>query len=298
LKFFILPEFKTYETIGKKEQELNFAISKMEDVFQKRKGMKDEPHRHNFYTILVVENAVGKHIIDFNAYDLGEHQVFFIAPGQVHQVIENKPSKGFVVTFSNQFLIENAINVMFIERLNLFNNYGQNPPLLPDEDRFNTIIDFCQKIFKLYQSDERLKAFSIGAYLKLLLIECNSICQLHPFETNAYSSEDLLVKEFKSKVNTHFRKEHSTQFYANALNITSDYLNKKIKAKIGKTAKEYIQTRIITEAKRLLYFTKKNNKEIGYELGFNEPSNFSHFFKNCTSMSPSAFKKFSKQNPN
>ncbi len=292
-----MSDVKTYETIGSKEKDLSFAIAKMEDIFIKRNGLKDEPHRHDFYTILVVKKASGQHIIDFNAYDLYKNQVFFIAPGQVHQVIENKQSHGFVITFSNQFLIENAINIMFIERLNLFNNYGQNPPLLPQHNQFKNIIDFCDNIYDLYHSDRYLKTYSIGAYLKLFLIECNSICQLHPLETSNYSSEDLLVKEFKQKVNTHYRKEHSTQFYADALNISSDYLNKKIKSKIGKTAKEYIQTRITTEAKRLLYFTSKNNKEIGYDLGFNEPSNFSHFFKNCTSMSPSAFKKFSKQNP-
>ncbi|MEN8958192.1 MAG: helix-turn-helix domain-containing protein [Flavobacteriales bacterium] len=60
---------------------------------------------------------------------------------------------------------------------------------------------------------------------------------------------------------------------------------------MGKTAKDYIQARIITEAKRLLYFTNLSNKEIGYELGFNEPANFSAFFKKNTEVSPSKFKK-------
>ncbi|MBL4708824.1 MAG: helix-turn-helix domain-containing protein, partial [Flavobacteriales bacterium] len=54
-------------------------------------------------------------------------------------------------------------------------------------------------------------------------------------------------------------------------------------------AKEYIQSRIITEAKRLLYFSKLSNKQIGYELGFGEPANFSAFFKKCTGFSPSNF---------
>ena len=64
-----------------------------------------------------------------------------------------------------------------------------------------------------------------------------------------------------------------------------------MKSKIGKTAKDYIQARIITEAKRLLYFTGISNKEIGYELGFNEPANFSAFFKKNTQLLPSNFKK-------
>lgn len=136
-----------------------------------------------------------------------------------------------------------------------------------------------------------MKNLSIGAYLKLLLIECNNICSINPIETDIDSSGDNLIRKFKVLVDTHFRKEHSTSYYANELHITSDHLNRTVKSKIGKTAKEYIQSRIITEAKRLLYFTALNSKEIGYELGFNEPANFSAFFKKHTQLSPSNFKK-------
>ena len=68
-------------------------------------------------------------------------------------------------------------------------------------------------------------------------------------------------------------------------------LNRTFTAKTDATAKDYIQSIIITEAKRLLYFTDLINKEIAYELGFNEPANFSAFFKTHTQLSPSNFKK-------
>ena len=68
------------------------------------------------------------------------------------------------------------------------------------------------------------------------------------------SSEDNLIRKFKALVDTNFRKERSTSYYANELHITPDHLNRTIKNKIGKTAKEYIQSRIIIEAKRLLLF--------------------------------------------
>ena len=136
-----------------------------------------------------------------------------------------------------------------------------------------------------------MKHLSIGAFLKLLLITCNNICAINPIESDLDTSGNNLIRSFKSAVDNNYKKEHSTTYYANELYITPDHLNRTIKAKIGKTAKEYIQSRIITEAKRLLYFTDLSNKEIGYELGFNEPANFSAFFKKCTQLSPSNFKK-------
>ena len=43
---------------------------------------------------------------------------------------------------------------------------------------------------------------------------------------------------------------------------------------------QIIFNRIALEAKRLLQFTDKQNQEIAYELGFNDPAHFSRFLKN------------------
>ena len=111
---------KTYHSVNSKNEKASFSISKMEDIYAKRNGKVDAPHRHNFFTVLIIAEAKGQHKIDFNTYELGAQQVFFVSPGHVHQVIEDKASKGFVMTFSTQFLIENGINLSFIESLNLF----------------------------------------------------------------------------------------------------------------------------------------------------------------------------------
>ncbi|AWV97425.1 AraC family transcriptional regulator [Arcticibacterium luteifluviistationis] len=282
---------KTYQKVNSQKESVSFSISKMEDIYTKRNGKADEPHRHHFYTVLIINKAIGLHKIDFNTYNLASKQIFFVAPGQVHQVIETEKSLGFAMTFSNQFLVENSIPLSFIASLNLFQNYGQTPPLLPNQDQFNTIENFSNQIFTLFRSDAKMKDLSIGAFLKLLLIECNNICAMNPIESDVDTSGDNLIRAFKSLVDDNYKKEHSTSYYATKLHITPDHLNRTVKSKIGKTAKEYIQSRIITEAKRLLYFTDSSSKEIGYELGYNEPANFSAFFKKHTLLSPSNFKK-------
>lgn len=282
---------KTYQKVNSEIDSVSFGISKMEDIYTKRNGKIDEPHRHNYYTVLIINKAKGQHKIDFNSYKLSNKQIYFVAPEQVHQVIEKEKSFGFAMTFSNQFLIENSIRLSFIESLNLFQNYGQNPPLIPTDKQFTIIEQFSNHIYNLFNSEANMKFLSIGAFLKLLLIECNNICAINPIESDIDSSGDNLIRTFKKEVENNYKKEHSTTFYANQLHITPDHLNRTVKSKIGKTAKDYIQARIITEAKRLLYFTDLSNKEIGYELGFNEPANFSAFFKKNTQLSPSNFKK-------
>lgn len=242
---------------------------------------------------MIVKKANGLHKIDFNTYKLQNQQVFFVAPGQVHQVIEKEKSVGFAMTFSNQFLVENSIPLSFIDSLNLFQNYGQSPPLRLTNKQFDTIDNFANQIFDLYYSNENMRCFSIGAFLKLLLIECNNICSINPIEMDVDTTGDNLIRAFKKSVDKNYKNEHSTTFYAHELYITPDHLNRTVKAKIGTTAKEYIQSRIIIEAKRLLYFTALTSKEIAYELGFKEPANFSAFLRNIPSCHPQTSRKMS-----
>ena len=171
-----MESFKTYQEVNSEKTKINFGISKMQDIYQKRNGAIDEPHRHNYYTVLIIEKAKGLHKIDFNSYDLCEKQIFFVAPGQIHQVIEEVQSQGFVMTFATQFLVENSIPLSFIDSLNLFQNYGETPPLMLKEVQFDLIENFAESIFQIFHSDANMKNLSIGSYLKLILIECNNIC--------------------------------------------------------------------------------------------------------------------------
>lgn len=266
----------------------------MEDIYENRKGAIDNPHRHDYYTVLLVKDAKGEHKIDFESFAMHSQQVHFVAPGQVHQVIESSKSFGYVLTFSNQFLINNAIPISFIESLNLFQNYGYSPPLETMHDEFENIYEYGRRIEELYNSAEEMKSWSIGSYLKLLLIKCNQVCSTDPIEDHSSGSGAQLVREFKKLVNLNYKNQHSASFYAQELHVSPEHLSRIIKSLIGKTTKEYIQSRIVTEAKRLLYFTDLNTKEIAFNLGFSEPGNFSAFFKKCSGVSPSEFKNAHK----
>ena len=64
-----------------------------------------------------------------------------------------------------------------------------------------------------------------------------------------------------------------------------------MKEKTGKSAKDYIQDKLVIEAKRLLLFSEMSSKELAYEIGFEEPSHFNTFFKKHSGHSPIAFRK-------
>lgn len=282
-----MDQVKTYAKVNRNNPSLTFGISRIESIFEQRKGVPDLPHRHDYYTVILTRKANGKHFIDFQEYDFSGNQLYFIAPGQVHQIIENEQSFGYVIVFSVDFLVKNNIPIDFIENLRLFNIFEKNPPLHLNEHELSNLDRYFEEIFQIFHHSEmEYKDEALGSLLKLMLISCNNICSLPKREKNDKNS---ILSNFKVLINQFFKKWHTTTEYANELSISSDYLNRIVKAQTGKTAKEHIQSRIIVEAKRLLYFTEMSTKEIGFELGFSEPANFSSFFKSHVGLSPSKF---------
>ena len=282
---------KTYRKINQADANISFGISRMEDIYEKREGQPDEPHRHDFYTVLFIKNGKGLHNIDFNSYEIAKNQIYFIGPGQVHQLVEQQKTQGYSMVFSEQFLVLNQISSDFIFDISLFRDFGDAPPLLPDEKALGQLVDYSEQMLQQFLSNNTYRFEAIGALLKLFLIQCHTQCSLNSLDIQTQESGGNLLRSFKKLLNEKHAEWHKTSLYAEHLSITPDYLNKVVKNLSGKTAKEHLQSRITTAAKRLLYFTKLSNKEVAYLLGFSEPGNFSAFFKKCTGVSPSKFRE-------
>lgn len=285
-----MDSIKTYSTIQLNNASHEFKWEDMGQIYIQHQGQADSPHRHDYYTILFIEEAQGQHLLDFEAYELGSHQIYFIQPGQVHQLVEAAPPIGQVLVFSSDFLVHNNIPVSFIEDLHLFRSYGQHPPLELHPQQWTKIRAYLTDIQEAFESQKKYRMTAIGALLKLLLIYCHHHCILEEENLQQLEAGQSILKNFKQLVEQHYPTWHSSTQYAQALHITPDHLNRTIKSLLGKTAKAYLQERLTIAAKRLLYFSELSNKEIGYELGFSEPANFSAFFKRNTGVSPSYFR--------
>ena len=270
----------------------HFVFKSMEEIDEAAGGISDYPHRHNYYTVIWPFGATGKHIIDFREYTISRDNIFFVSPWQVHQVITDPGPTGYVILFTSEFLNRNSIRQDFVSNLKLFRDSDDTPPLPVNSEMASKLKLFADSMKEAFQSQTEMSLETAGAYLKLFLIECNGHCSLNPVSNpqNAEVSKNL-VRNFRDLVEKNHYRWHQVQNYAEALNVTPNYLNEVIKSAMNIPAKEIIQSRIILEAKRMAYFTEKSIKEIGFDLGFDDPSHFSKFFKNNTSQSLLEFRE-------
>lgn len=281
-----IPSLELYH----EDEKVSFAFRTMEEIHAQMGPAKDVPHRHNYYTILWASNACGEHNIDYKQHLIRPNYIFFVNPGQVHQVITYGEPKGYVIMFTSEYLQQNFISEEFLTNIGLFSDAADTPPLkIENDDELKKIVS---KIETTFRKKNSFWQEELSSYLKLFLIECNKYAPLpNNSNTQSFQSSRQIIKEFKSLVEKNFSQWHKVNNYAQKLNITADYLNSVVKSTIGKTAKEFIQNRLILEAKRLGVHTQLSTKQIAFNIGFEDPSHFSKFFKNIEGIPFSEFRK-------
>lgn len=279
------------------EHNIPFRLKKMEDLYHLSKGKPDKPHRHNYYTLIFVVSGTGLHFIDFKEYKIEKNTVTFLSLGQVHQVIHYDKPEGWVITFTEDFLIKNHIDKKFLNDINLFNDYSNNPPLDVGTELMLEFDALLKTLDYNLNSDSKYKYELAGSFTNILLIKSANICSLPVNNLSANSDSGvLLLERFKSLIEKEYSNKHKVSDYADALFVSPDYLNKVVKSLTGKNAKELIQNKLASEAKRSLVFTDMNSAEISHSLGFKNATNFNNFFKKCTGKNPSTIRNELRNN--
>lgn len=289
-------DIRTYTLSEFEESNSSFSIKKLEDLYRMKHGESDIPHRHDYYTIIFFEKGEGTHIVDFTEYKIEDNTIYFIVPGQMHQVIPTSEPKGWTMKFTDEFLISNSISDKLINGIYLFNEFGQSPPLSINEIQKSVYLNIISQIDYFSESLESYTQEAVGALMKLFFIQSNNHCSLQKNDNpQLMETTNQLLHLFKQLLNKHYTSMHMVSDYASKLNVTADYLNKTVKSITGKSAKDHIQSKIIIEAKRSLLFSEISSKELAYELGFEESAHFNNFFKKITAQTPSEFRALARQ---
>ncbi|MBK7981812.1 MAG: helix-turn-helix transcriptional regulator [Ignavibacteriae bacterium] len=260
-------------------------------------GKKSVKLYFGFYCIFLKEIKCGNLKYGCNYYDYQEGTLVFLAPGQVLQ-IENDGKvyqpKGYALVFHPD-LIYGTNLAKSINDYNFF-NYSVNEALhLSDRER-QIIMDCFLKIdFELNNSIDKHSKKLISSNVELFLNYCERFYD-RQFITRVNANKGVLEK-FEELLNNYFNSEKPLQiglptvtYFADQLHLSSNYFGDLIKKETGKSAKEYIQNKIIDIAKSNIFNSDKTVNEIAYQLGFKYPQHFSRLFKNLSGFTPSEYR--------
>ncbi len=106
---------------------------------------------------------------------------------------------------------------------------------------------------------------------------------------------DLLTKAM-GFIDEHYPDESiSLDRVAREVNISPNYFSAMFSQEVGQTFVEYLTSKRIGEAKRILRQTDKRSSEIAFAVGYKDPHYFSFVFRKVAGCTPSDYRKGSKQ---
>jgi AraC-like DNA-binding protein len=230
-------------------------------------------------------------------YDYEDGTLVFVSPGQVYGIdskgVAVKPS-GYALVFHPD-LIKGTHLGKTIKDYSFF-SYEVNEALHLSKKERTTIIDCLEKIAtEIEQNIDKHSKTLIVSNIELFLNYCMRFYD-RQFITRSNVNKDILVR-FENLLNDYFKSDNATNmglpsvtWCAEQLHLSANYFGDLIKKETGNTALDYIQSRLIDEAKTKMFDATKTINDIATELGFKYQQHFTRLFKQKTGVTPNEYR--------
>jgi len=242
-----------------------------------------------FYRVFWFSEGLDKVKIDGENISGYPNLIIFTIPRKNIEIHCQKNVCGWVLEFSKDYFDLLGFEPLIIKDAMIYYATGQIPKIVLSPKIGLRVQTMFEMIDEMSGSNIPNKENGMFSLLKTILIYCDSKCNINP-NKDQNSQELNTVLTYKNLVSKYYHKWHKVNDYAEAMNISSKYLNQNVKNVMGVTAKHLIKEQLLMHACRDLKFTDRSIKEIALYLGFNEPFHFSNFFKKSTGIAPSNFR--------
>ncbi|MBB6110014.1 AraC-type DNA-binding protein [Mucilaginibacter lappiensis] len=244
-------------------------------------------HRDDHYMLVALWEGKLKAIIDFEDHEFSAPCLLMIFPEQVHQLMPQTHLSGWTISFDTALISEETRSILEKDWQNQTPSFSNVPVVWLEQ--INSLFVAISQLYNkpLITSQNAITALLIG----LLYIIIGNIAGVEVKTKNKKSRPTLIKQQFLHLLYKHFKDWKKPSVYAEKLNITTAHLNDTVKRITGRSATEAIQEHCILEARRLLRYTDLGVKEVGYQVGYLNPSHFIKIFKAVTSLTPAQYRQ-------
>lgn len=246
--------------------------------------------QRDLFHVILLNRGAGCVKIDFRETQIQPPQAYFTKPNQVVGMAATEKCSGTIIGFNGSLCLEYENSAAGCKGI-LFQPPDQLPhiPLsYQEEEKLMLVLRAVKGELQQQASDQRAM---LATYLRLILISCSRIKAKHTQKSKPTEKEFELKKRFIELVDIYYKTHHSVGDYAKMLGISPKSISKRFHQLNAGKPSDVIKHRIVLEAKRLLAFSDLSIKEIGFELGFDDPGYFSRFFKKATRLSPKSYRE-------
>ena len=245
------------------------------------------PQRLDFDMLLRIDEGTTTHTVDFTAHVLRPGDVLWVRAGQMHQWGRIDDIDGPSLLFASHAIDDRTRELVRASGTAIPNVW---PASLiegtPVAEAWELLIA-CGRQPTGDPADLRNAALAHAAGALLTHL---ALAQPADQTAGPPATHEAYVW-FRDEIDRRFSEWHQVTHYAERLGYSPRTLNRLARAHTGRSAKQLIDERVVLEAKRLLSHGDAPVAEIAEQLGFDDPSNFSAYFRTRAGVTPGAFRK-------
>jgi AraC-like DNA-binding protein len=245
------------------------------------------PHRHTFHEIVHITSGAGAHVVDLARWELRPPHLCVIGPGQVHHWEDVRDLDGFVILFTDDFLLDHPADRDVLRGL------SERPWLTLDEPAHARTTRLIAELHDEYRQGAIGAESVLRALLHVLVVRASRLPGTPAATPPARAG--AVAAEFVRLTSPADLARWSVRAYAERIGVTPGYLTEAVKAALGRTPSQLIREARIGEAKRLLALTNLTVRQVADRVGFTDPAYFCRFFRRETGTSPGDFRSSTQE---
>lgn len=273
---------------------------------QKESHEKSPMHAHEFLEIAYVIKGNGTHQVGNNQYEVISGDIFVINNYQPHRYVRSDNLEIQYIIIGTKMMKKVLKQIGNIPG---FYEFFYVEPIFREETKFShhlhmehDIAHEIEKILEKINNELNVKEYGYKTMIDSLITEFfvdvsrlyHGFCQEH-INTDEMDSKKKVVSEVISFIEHHYEQNITLSDLARCGCLQSEYLCRVFKKMTGMSMFTYLTHLRIKKASELLTHTSDSITSICFKVGFHDLSHFIRTFGKLTGMSPSAFRKKSKQ---
>lgn len=251
------------------------------------------PHYYDNHLIALIMSGQGTLVMNDSSCRFKKGDMIFLPKNLIQSVVDARDLEAKIVVINDETLMYLPAEVRQVINFNLLINRGFRHMSL-DERSFNVILGIFEALNEENKESKNARfhnEVSRSLFAAFMGIAIRSITR----ETKVDLTEDNLFTSLLKLIDQNYKSHLRVTDYASLLGVSAKTLDRHIIKLAGVSPQKIIAQKMTSEAKSLLRSSEAPIKEIAFQLGFVDLSQFTNFFKNSTGITPSHFRQMKKK---